>query len=76
MIIAYAFILAAIKNNYTLYKLSNLQALSPKVDLVALLHDCGERPVVQHLDRQAWAVVITTAGVATPGRGPEWILMM
>ena len=54
-----------------LYKLSNLQALSPKVDLVPLLHDGGERPVVQHLDRQAWAVVITTAGVATPARGPE-----
>ena len=71
MLIAYAFISAAIKNTNMLYKLSNLQALAPKVDLVALLHDGGERPVVQHLDRQAWAVVITTAGVATPGLGSE-----
>ena len=54
--------------NYLIYI---LQALSPEVDLVPLLHDGGERPVVQHLDRQAWAVVITTAGVATPGLGPE-----
>ena len=54
--------------NYLIYI---LQVLSPKVDLVPLLHDGGERPVVQHLDRQAWAVVITTAGVTTPGRGPE-----
>ena len=54
--------------NYLIYI---LQALSPEVDLVPLLHDGGERPVVQHLDRQAWAVVITTAGVATPGQGSE-----
>ena len=48
-----AFILTAITNNTTLNNISNLQALSPEVDLVALLHHGGERPVVQHLDRQA-----------------------
>ena len=66
-----AFILTAITNNTTLNNISNLQALSPKVDLVPLLHHGGERPVVQHLDRQAWAVVITRAGVPSPGRGPQ-----